>query len=480
VHDVTVRGAPRAVGATLAHESLPVVVYSAFIGLLAVLVPQLLSSDGWLALVGGRLIAHHGLPQHDTLAALTSGRDWIDQQWLGQLAAYGIDSVGGIRLLLAVNVVLVSGAFIVAGVYARRRGAQPATLALVLLAALLPFLVTAMNVRTQSFVYLPFVGLVAVLTRERPLTRWSIALVLAVLVVWANVHGSALLAAGMIALRGAVDLARSRRGTPSWVLLLAPWACLFVSPYHVHLFAYYHRTAFNSSFATYLSQWAPTTFSPISAPLLLLAFATVWTLGRAAAPYTPYERLLLAGGVVVAFFAVRNWTFASLTLVMLAPQGFDRALRKRAPRQAPALGAVVAVAAALGALAAIVGALATSDAKLTRNYPAGAARAAAAAAAGPRAQVYAGISFADWLLWTHPELAGKVVFDVRYELLHAAEVKQVVLFDAGSQTDVPLGRPVAYVLDPKLEKDAVKGLRPDVRTVYKTDHAVVAVVRNGN
>jgi hypothetical protein len=38
---------------------------------------------------------------------------------------------------------------------------------------------------------------------------------------------------------------------------------------------------------------------------------------------------------------------------------------------------------------------------------------------------------------------------------------------------------VAYLLDPEIEKDALKGLRPNVRTVYNTDHAVVAVVRNG-
>ena len=53
---MSARRAPRAIGAALAQESLPVVVYSAFLGLLAVLVPQLLASDGWLALVGGRLV----------------------------------------------------------------------------------------------------------------------------------------------------------------------------------------------------------------------------------------------------------------------------------------------------------------------------------------------------------------------------------------------------------------------------------------
>jgi hypothetical protein len=243
--------------------------------------------------------------------------------------------------------------------------------------------------------------------------------------------------------------------------------------------SYYHRTAFNSSFATYLSQWAPTTFSPISAPLLLLAFMTVWMLGRSAVSYTSYERLLLGVACLLALLAVRNWTFASLLLVMLSPQGFDRALRTRAPRPAPAVGAVVAVVAAVAALAGIVGALSTSGAKLTRNYPTGAASAAAVAASAPAAQVYAGVSYSDWLLWLHPELAGKIVFDVRYELLRASEVKRLVLFDAGSQPDAPLGQPDAYVLDPKVGKDALQGLRRDVRTVYQTDRAVVAVVRNG-
>lgn len=462
----------------MAHDSLPVVVCSAFVGLLAVLVPQLIASDGWLALVGGRLIANHGLPRHDTLAALTTGRDWIDQQWLGQLVTYGIEAAGGLRLLLAVNVVLVAGAFVAATVFARRRGGRPATVSIVLLVALLPFLVAAMNVRTQSFVYLPFVFLVGALARSRPLGVRTVVGVLAMLVVWANFHGSVLLVAGLVALRGAVDLRTSRRNRTAWVLLLAPWACLFVSPYHVRLVSYYGTTAFNTSFSTYLSQWAPTTFSPIAAPLLVLGFGTVWMLGRAGASYTSYERWLFAVAVVLALLAVRNWAFASLLLIMLAPAGFDRALRNRAPRPAPLIGAAIAVVAMIAAGASVIGALSASESNLTRGFPAGAGRAAAEAASRPGAQIYAGIQFADWLLWTHPELTGKVVFDVRYELLEGAEVKRLVLFDAGSQVNAPLGRPLVYVLDPHLERDAVRGLRPDVRTVYKTDHAVVAVDRN--
>jgi hypothetical protein len=92
--------------------------------------------------------------------------------------------------------------------------------------------------------------------------------------------------------------------------------------------------------------------------------------------------------------------------------------------------------------------------------------------------IYASEEFADWLLWERPDLAGRVVFDVRYELLHPAEVKRIVLFDLGSGLDDPLGAPRVYILDPMRVHHAVEGLRPGVRTVYKTDHTVVAVANH--
>lgn len=465
----------------LAHESLLLVVFAGFLGVAAILVPYQLSSDGWFALVAGRLIAHHGLPHHDTLATVTAGREWIDQQWLGHLAIYGADAVGGIRLLIGLNVLLVAGGFAAACVYGRRRGGQPTTVALVTLLGFLPFATAGFGVRAQSLVYLPFVFLVALLVRPGAVTWRRVVLLLALVVLWANVHGSALLAAGLVSLRGAVAMfelgakTRERRG---WLLLLAPWVCLVATPYQLHVIPYYGRTAFNSSFVTYLSQWAPTTFSPISAPLLVLVFATVWMLGRAAGIYSTYERCLLVIGVLLALLAVRQWAFAVLLTIMLTPVGIDRALRKREPRPAPPVGAVIAGVAGISALVGIVVAVCAPATDLTRSYPNAAADKAAEVADQSSAPVYGGIEYTDWLLWRHPELAGRVVFDVRYELLRASEVKRLVLFDAGSGIDRPLGSPKVFVLDPDVESRAVEGLRPDVRTVYKTDHAVVAVIRD--
>ena len=462
----------------LARESLPIVVSSAFVALLTVLVPRLLSSDGWLALVVGRLIARDGLPHHDTLAALTAGRTWVDQQWLGQLAIYGIERAGGIRLVLAVNVACVVGAFVAAAALARRRGGEPSTVAGVGLLLLLPYLVSAMNVRTQSFAYLPFVALVPLLGTRGKVNARRVALVLVLLAVWANVHGSVLLAAGVVALRGATVLGQRHGGRGTGLtLLIAPWLCVFVSPYHVHLLAYYADTVFNRSFSTYLSQWAPTSFSAISAPLLVLLFAVPWLLGRVRRSYSAYEQVLLGLAAVVGLLAVRNWPFAALLILVLTPAGLDAALRKRRSRPAPAVGAVIAAVVAIAALVGLVHTLSRPGSSLHKAYAPAAAQAAARAAAATHGRVYAGITFADWLLWADPELTRRVVFDVRYELLHASEVKRVVLFDNGSGVDQPLGRPTVFVLDPIAEKQAVRGLGADVRVVYKTDEALVARVR---
>jgi hypothetical protein len=469
-------------GSFLARESLPIVVGCALTVLAVVLIPQLLSTDGWLALVGGRLISQHGLPHHDTLTVLGHGRAWVDQQWLGQLAFYGLHELGGVRLVLAANLLLTIGAFTAALVYARKRGGAPTTVAVVGLLALLPFLVTGIFARTQSFAYIPFVAFVTLLSSRERMSVPRVSLILAVLILWSNVHGSVLLAVPLVAIRGAVDLRQSHRlgatDRRATVLLVGPWICLFASPYAAHLLAYYATTAFNPSFARYLSFWAPTTFSPISAPLLVLLFALVWLLGRASDTYSTYERWLLCIGTIVGLVAVRNWTFAALLAVMLAPVGVDRALRKQSPRAAPWFGAPIAGVAVLATAIGVIAALARPDSSLTRNFPNAAGAAAARAAAAPGAQVYASIQFADWLMWARPDLEGKIVLDARYELLKTEEVKRLVLFGLGSGVDIPLGHPSVYVLDPGTDDHAITALRPHVHVLYDTDHVFVADVHH--
>ena len=55
-----------------------------------------LTQDSWLALIGGRDVAAHGIPHQDTLFVITHGARWIDQQWLAQLVIYDLYKAGGL------------------------------------------------------------------------------------------------------------------------------------------------------------------------------------------------------------------------------------------------------------------------------------------------------------------------------------------------------------------------------------------------
>jgi hypothetical protein len=176
--------------------------------------------------------------------------------------------------------------------------------------------------------------------------------------------------------------------------------------------------------------------------------------------------------------AVRNWTFSALIAVMLLPVALDRALRKRAARPAPSFGTPLAGVVVVATAIAMIASLANAPSKVTENFPPAAGLAVANAARAPDAQIYAGIKFADWLMWAHPNLEGKLVLDARYELLTAGELRRFVLFGLGTGVEVPLGRPTVYVLDPGTDEHAIAALRPHVHVLYDSDHAFVADVRN--
>jgi hypothetical protein len=109
------------------------------------------------------------------------------------------------------------------------------------------------------------------------------------------------------------------------------------------------------------------------------------------------------------------------------------------------------------------------------GYPSRAA-AAAAAAAGTGGRVLADEQFADWLLFEHPELAGRVAYDIRYELLRRSDLRAVVDFrkERGRLwPQLALGYGV-LVLDPSGDRGAVSLFRRlGARVLYRDGNAVV-------
>jgi hypothetical protein len=388
-------------------------------------------TDSWLALVTGRLIASHGLPTHDTLTVFAHGRRWVDQQWLAQLTIYELNRVGGIRLAILIHILLVVGSLAGAMVVARRLGAGPRSISLVTLIAFLPALLGSLQLRTQSLAYPLFVVVLA-LAAGRPWTWRRLALSLALLCLWANLHGSVILGAGLVALRGVSDLVEDlrTRQRPS-VLTLAtvalPWPCLLVTPFPLAIPHYYAQTVFNSAFGSYLAQWQPSTLSVVSLPLFALILGFFWLLGRSASGFNRFEKL--AGLVLVAFalLALRNWVWLALGAVAFYPLALERTGTKNSRSLPAALNHVAAIA---GTLLAVLAAaiLAHPQSWFTSTYPNQAARAVARlAAAHPGEQIFASMRWGDWLLWKEPQLQGRVAFDARDELLTSQQFKTIAL-----------------------------------------------------
>src|SRR5205085_9265699 len=225
--------------AALEENGLMVVVLGAFAIVLLVSLRRGLAPDGWLAFVSGRWIVQHGLPSHDALTTMTHGQRWTDQQWLGQLALYGLWRLGGIKLAMLVSALFATSGLVGAALIAKGHGATARSVTWIAILAMFTYYPVAAVMRTQAFAF-PLFAATLWLTLEdvrRPSRR--VLLTLPLLALWANLHGSVLLGCGLVALSGLVSMAQRRRPTGRGLaLLIAPWLCLFVSPYALHLPAY--------------------------------------------------------------------------------------------------------------------------------------------------------------------------------------------------------------------------------------------------
>jgi hypothetical protein len=415
----------------LAEENgtMVALVFAALVAFVARL-PSDIGSDSWMVLLSGREIVQHGLPSHDYLTVWSRGRPWVDQQWLAQVTMYSIERLGGIRLVMLTHAALATGGFATACVVARRRGASALSVTWIGAIGLLAFYPEAANMRSQSFAYPLFVAVLALLLRDGRRPSNGVFLVFPLLALWANLHGSVVVGAALVSLYGLVALRGARDG--GWarpiVLTIVPWACVVASPYAASLPSYYRWILFDVHFNRFITEWAPTALSLVTAPVFVLAIGGAWLLGRGHRTAGAFEALAFVGTAVLAFEAKRNLPWFGLAAVAILPTLLDHVRTPAAePRRA---NRILAGAAVLGAAATIAGIAAKTDSWFLQRYPATAANVAAEAAGGTR-RVFANESYADWLVWERPELAGRIAFDDRFELLTDAQLASLLEFRTG-------------------------------------------------
>ncbi|MGH3041273.1 MAG: GtrA family protein [Gaiellaceae bacterium] len=376
------------------------------------LAPFELVQDSWLTFLNGREIARNGLPSTEHLTVFAAGERWIDQQWLAHLAFYGAVAGAGLKAALLLHVALLAAAFTLALAAARRLGASARSVFWIGAASF--FLAPWMwQLRSQSFAYVLFVATLWLLARDARTPSRRVFLVLPLLILWANLHGSVVLGAGLVVLRGLTSGWRRR----TLALLALPPLCVLASPYGPALVGYYRHMLLGPEFARIVGEWRPPTF-PQAWPFFLLALVAVWLLARSGGRVSPFEKLAVGGTIVAGMLAIRNITWFALAWLVIVPAALEAVRPLGTTLRRP--GRPLRVLAWAGAVAIPVTAavmLASPTKVYESRWPEPALAAVSEAVeADPGATIFASERYADWLLWRRPELAGKVAFDVRFEL----------------------------------------------------------------
>jgi len=404
--------------------------------------PQQLVQDSWLALLSGREVAQHGLSHTDSLTVWTTGRPWVDQQWLGQLGFYGLWLLGGMRAVMLTHALILVLTVAVGLRAARSLGASTQSVAVGGVAALTvaPW---GMQLRTQGMGELLFVVLVALLATDARSPSRRVYLALPLLVLWANIHGSVVLGAALVALR-ALTLAfgPSRNRRRALALLGGAGLSTFASPYGLSLAGYYKHMLANPLLHGFIDEWGPSTPSMRTAAFYALAFAAVWLTARHGSRLTPFSRLVLLLTMVSAVTAVRSIVWFGL--------------------------------------AATAFALTRSNGWLLQEWPtAQAGQIAGLARHTGNGRVFADDRYADWLLWTEPQLRGRVAYDVRFELFTRRQITLLSHFHnriGDGWRAAADGYPIV-VLDPTLQQPVEDGLLVRGRYRQVVANAQIVVLR---
>ena len=387
--------------------------------LLTVFGPALVVGDTWLTLMAGREVVQNGLPETETLTVLGSGATWTDQQWLAQVLFYGAHELAGMRAVVVLDVLLVVLALGLTAAAARAGGASSRSTFVVGLLAVLagPW---GWTIRAQTAALPLFAGVLwLLLDAARRGVRRRTLLVLPALVLWANLHGSVVLGAGLTVLLAAYELVRARRFAwlPAALLVLAP-LCILATPYGWDIVAYYDLMLVDAPFAEILREWqwsSPSATTSLFYVLALVAVALV-AVPRCRARLNVFELLVLGVTLVGAVQAVRGVIWFALAAAAILPLALD-GLFTRADVAAPRVNRVDLARRAGRPRASPSSS--RSRARRRGSSPSGPSarwRRCARRRAIPASGSCATDGTADWLLWRIPDLRGRIAYDVRFEL----------------------------------------------------------------
>jgi hypothetical protein len=458
-----------------ARTTLPWVVGAVVYALLLTLGPRLLSDpDSYSHIAVGRWIMAHGaVPANDPFSFSMHGAPWITFEWLSQViyaAAYDFFGWNGVAALAAAATALAIGLLTR---FLLRELSPKLTLLMVIAAIVLlaPHLLARPHVLTLPVMVAWAAALVHCMDRRASPPYWALPL----LVLWANLHGSVVLALGLIgpAVLEAL-VAQKRSEWPRVLLRWLPFAALAVAaccvtPYGPEPLLIPLKTLGLGDGLNWIAEWRPQDFGHFGAFEFML-LAGIFALSRGLT--LPLVRTLVVLGLIhFALAQVRN---ADL-LAVLAPLYLAAPLARQLGEQAEADDAGSARGVNIAGLVLVIVATALAQVRNVRPAPHNTPEAAVASAGlGTTGRVLNDYAFGGYLVFAgvptfidgRGELFGGQ-FIMRYNrALSLADLADFIKLLDEYKLD-------ATLLAPDTPAVALLDRLPDWQRVYSDDVAVV-------
>ncbi len=143
----------------------------------------------------------------------------------------------------------------------------------------------------------------------------------------------------------------------------------------------------------------------------------------------PFETVVIAIMGLAAWQASRHLQWFGLAVAAYAPVALDALPPVREGHVLARVASLARIVAPIAFLGLVVRLYAMKDTTLQREYPLAVLPVISRAMAEhPETHVAASDLYADWLLWYAPEVAGRIEWDVRFELLDDAQARAMGIF----------------------------------------------------
>jgi xanthosine utilization system XapX-like protein len=295
---------------------------------------------------GAMMLDSHGLLEVDTFTYTVDGHPWLNQQWGAQVLLAAIYRVGGWDGIAVVRGVVLG--VILALLYrtCRAAGAAPRTAALLTIAGWLVGIEILPSMRPQLFGCLLFTLCLWIVT-TRNASRMRLWLIPAIVLVWANLHGSFPLAFVLIGLAWLEDHRRDQAGGRRLLLVAAAaFTVSLANPYGIRVWPYALNLLTDPVVVRQVAEWGPPSLhTPTGVLFFASLFAVVFSLTRRSESTHPIPLLtlgLFAGVGLVAIRGVVWWAIVAPVSVAAIIGDDRRASETSRPRLHLALaGAVI-------------------------------------------------------------------------------------------------------------------------------------------